>query len=301
MRLRNKFYILLLFNALLVLSLDSHSQVVTLNDGFEGPPTLDIPPVGWSNCNDGHSTVDTQPGFFNDHTQASQGQSYISLVTREINPPGTIETVWANLLTPFEINKEYFLTIDISRSHEFHGTFGFIDYYFDNPCILQIIGFNGDCVAPQDSELLWESNVLDNYDWQTINITLKPSKATFNYIAIRPNFVSPSVIKNSVVYVDNIKLITNEQFNIYIPNCFTPNGDGINDTFRVVGKNIDHQELRIYNRWGNLLFETFEKNESWNGCYKNTNCPVDEYCYIVIITFSNGVKIEKKGILTLLR
>jgi gliding motility-associated-like protein len=286
---------------LFVLNNSSHEQVLTLNDGFEGTPTQGLPPVGWNNCNDGHSSVDTQPGFFHDFTPAPQGQSYISIVTREVDPPGTIETVWANLLIPFEINKEYLLSLDLSRSHEFYGTYGFTDYYFDNPCILQIIGFNGDCVAPQDSELLWQSNALDSYDWLTFHVSVKPSKATFNNIAIRPNFISSSDIKNSVVYIDNLKLENKEFSSVYIPNCFSPNGDGVNDNFRVIGENIDHLELRIYNRWGNLVFETFDKNEVWAGRFKNADCPADEYCYYVTITFINGEKLEKKGILTLLK
>jgi gliding motility-associated-like protein len=292
---------MLLFITLNILNNTSHEQVVTSNDGFEGTPTKDIPPIGWNNCSDGHSSVDTQPGFFNDHTPASEGQSYISIVTREINPPGTIETVWSNLLTPFEISKEYLLSFDLARSHEFYGTVGFTDYYFDNPCILQIIGFNGDCAAPQDSEMLWQSDVLNNYNWQTYIATFKPSKATFNNIAIRPNFIAPGVIKNSVVYIDNLKLIRNESGNVFIPNCFSPNGDGINDSFRIVGENIDHLELRIYNRWGNLVFETSDKNEAWTGRIKNSDCPTGEYCYLAIITFSNGEKMEKKGTLTLLK
>ena len=56
-------------------------------------------------------------------------------------------------------------------------------------------------------------------------------------------------------------------FAVYIPNAFTPNGDGINDLFRPIGIGFDVEDyqLAIFNRWGHLIFLTHDLNDSWGG------------------------------------
>jgi len=67
------------------------------------------------------------------------------------------------------------------------------------------------------------------------------------------------------------KVSKNIDFNddlIYIPNSFTPNQDGFNDLFKpVIDSRIasDLYELSIYNRWGDLVFQTSDPNQAWNG------------------------------------
>jgi hypothetical protein len=72
-------------------SLATTGQVLTSNDGFE-TNLYYFPPSYWNNCDDNMSSGDIQPGAFNNHLPASQGNKYISLVTREFNVPGTVET-----------------------------------------------------------------------------------------------------------------------------------------------------------------------------------------------------------------
>ncbi len=59
----------------------------------------------------------------------------------------------------------------------------------------------------------------------------------------------------------------NDLFEVFIPNAFTPDGDGVNEVFRVSGTNIDDEEflMQIFNRWGALVFETRDVNGFWNG------------------------------------
>lgn len=204
----------------------SLAQVFTLNDGFEGNSQQGTPPPNWFNCNNGYSTVDTQPGVFNNYLSASQGQTYISLVTRQINPPGTVETAWADLIIPFEQDKCYEFKFDLSLTNQLYGTLNGVNYYFNTPCILQIVGFNGGCSSPQNSEILWESDLLNNYSWQTFNVHIVPQTGTFQNIAIRPFFSPPTNFQNSAVLVDNIRLenvvsLACDQGNITIPQGAT--------------------------------------------------------------------------------
>jgi gliding motility-associated-like protein len=67
--------------------------------------------------------------------------------------------------------------------------------------------------------------------------------------------------------------------NLFAPTAFTPNGDALNDSFVVTGQYITKLTLKIFDRWGALIFTT-EKNEPWNGTRSGTGQPVPEGTYI---------------------
>ncbi len=68
---------------------------------------------------------------------------------------------------------------------------------------------------------------------------------------------------------------------IIVPDVFTPNGDGINDRLDVFTAHISDYELRIYNRWGELVFRTNDINEKWDGSYKGVFYPTQSYAWLV--------------------
>lgn len=83
---------------------------------------------------------------------------------------------------------------------------------------------------------------------------------------------------NAVVSVSNeVEIIP--AASIYIPNAFTPNGDGINDTFGGVGEGITDYTMQIFDRWGNLLFESNNIDFQWDGNYKNEVVPTGVYVF----------------------
>ena len=86
-----------------------------------------------------------------------------------------------------------------------------------------------------------------------------------------------------------------------IPNAFSPNGDGINDVFRIQGFGIAHMDMRIFNRWGQLIFESKDVNEGWDGRYKGVLQPVDVYAYAISVAFTDGTTTTRTGSITLLR
>lgn len=67
-----------------------------------------------------------------------------------------------------------------------------------------------------------------------------------------------------------------------IPNAFTPNGDDINEVFRVYSIGINEFELLIFNRWGQLIYQSKDINEGWDGTYKGNQCQQDVYVYKLI-------------------
>jgi gliding motility-associated-like protein len=98
-----------------------------------------------------------------------------------------------------------------------------------------------------------------------------------------------------------------ENRNYFIPNTFSPNRDGQNDIFYPRGRSLDRiQSMRIFNRWGELVFErkNFPANsqaDGWNGMIRGQQAASDAYVYIIEIICENGQVVPLKGNVTLLR
>jgi gliding motility-associated-like protein len=86
---------------------------------------------------------------------------------------------------------------------------------------------------------------------------------------------------------------------IYVPNSFTPNGDGLNDTFGISGEAIQNFSMRIFNRWGDMIFETNSTDEQWNGTFKGQKAPTGSYVYKIFASGLTGKKVQKEGTITL--
>ncbi len=95
--------------------------------------------------------------------------------------------------------------------------------------------------------------------------------------------------------------------NLFIPNTFSPNNDGMNDVFYARGNGLlNIKSFRIFNRWGQVVFERTnlqanDANAGWNGKYNNQMQMADVYVYIVDVMCDNGIILSRKGNLTLLR
>ena len=91
---------------------------------------------------------------------------------------------------------------------------------------------------------------------------------------------------------------------MFVPNVFTPNNDNLNDFFfPVITCEFDEYHIVIYNRWGQLLFESFDQNEKWDGKYKNRE--VAEGVYFYLITYKHLLSSDKEryrsGSITIIR
>jgi gliding motility-associated-like protein len=89
---------------------------------------------------------------------------------------------------------------------------------------------------------------------------------------------------------------------IYIPSSFTPNDDGINDTWYPIGEGWEKIEVMVFNRWGELIFESKDLNGYWDGSYKNT-IVVQNDVYVYKVTWK-GIKNSQQvfyGKVTLIR
>jgi gliding motility-associated-like protein len=88
----------------------------------------------------------------------------------------------------------------------------------------------------------------------------------------------------------------------YVPNAFSPNGDGLNDIFRPVPVGMVNTEFfRVFNRYGEIIFETNKWMQGWDGNYKGRPQPVGTYVWVVKGTDRNGNITEAKGTVVLIR
>ncbi|OQP51850.1 hypothetical protein A4H97_26985 [Niastella yeongjuensis] len=88
---------------------------------------------------------------------------------------------------------------------------------------------------------------------------------------------------------------------VFVPNTFTPNGDGHNDVFQVYSAVTKTVRWMVFNQWGEKVFESNDINGTWDGFYKGKPQPVGVYVYVVSGMLSNGTKVTKKGTFNLVR
>ena len=101
---------------------------------------------------------------------------------------------------------------------------------------------------------------------------------------------------------DSIEIFNQCDYTIYMPNTFTPNNDGINDFFRIPPSNKNKLlTFRIYDRWGNLIFQTSKASVGWDGIYKNQATSPRVYIYYVDMLGLSKTKLSQKGFITLIR
>lgn len=88
---------------------------------------------------------------------------------------------------------------------------------------------------------------------------------------------------------------------VFAANAFSPNGDNLNDEFRIRGEVIKSLHLAIFNQWGEKVFETADKSVGWKGDYKGKPQPSGVYIYVCNIILMDGSSTTKKGSVNLVR
>lgn len=122
--------------------------------------------------------------------------------------------------------------------------------------------------VPFGSTIYWTS--IDTLVCYTcIDPVVYPSQTTV-YILHVTDAVGCTNEDTVVVYLDG---------NLYVPNAFSPNGDGNNDYFTILGKEIIKYNLRIFDRWGLQIFYSGEMTNQWDGTYKGQKVQIDTYVW----------------------
>jgi gliding motility-associated-like protein len=148
---------------------------------------------------------------------------------------------------------------------------------------------------PDGYEYTWNpSNSLD--DPQSQNPIASPDETTTYTV---------SIADGECVYTSSVTVRVFDFFcgdpDVYIPNAFTPNGDGQNEAMYVRGNFITELYFTIYDRWGEKVFETTDQNKGWDGKFKGRDCDPAVYVYYLEMTCEGGFTYFEKGNITLIR
>jgi gliding motility-associated-like protein len=104
------------------------------------------------------------------------------------------------------------------------------------------------------------------------------------------------------IIIDTQRVLIFNQCDIFVPQAFSPNGDGNND--RLTPKEVCISQLiyfRVYDRWGQLMFESRTTGQGWDGTYKGVKQPMETYAWIVEGLDADGNRIKRSGTSVLLR
>ena len=175
---------------------------------------------------------------------------------------------------------------------------------------VSIVDFNGTLTATPNITLQGKTVVLEiNNKFQVIawlpqsqfpnqtsgiqSVVMGDSSQTFSVVLQSANGCSDTA---------SVRVIIDPtSFNIYVPNAFTPNGDGRNDVFYIVGPAIKDLELHIFNQWGQQIYATRDRSRGWNGLFNGQQQPAGVYVFTVKAVLYNGTVITKKGTFLLIR
>ena len=149
------------------------------------------------------------------------------------------------------------------------------------------------------------STDISNFNWYFINNNGYTSTSSSTSDLFQESGVYPValIVKNKWGCLDTVvKTITiAEDQALFVPNSFTPNGDGINEIFQPKGKGLLKYNLMVFDRWGQKIYETADFADGWDGTFKGLECKQDSYVWKITASYPQGKVKEYTGHVTLNR
>ncbi len=145
----------------------------------------------------------------------------------------------------------------------------------------------------------------DTWAWdfgdQATSATQSPS-----HIYLQPGVYTVTLTSNNQYgCVDSLTkqdyIIIYQQPIVFIPNVFTPNGDGANDELKVLANGVKYFDWKVFNRWGEKVFDSNNVTQGWNGLYQTKECQPGVYTYTLDIVFDDNSNRNMKGSVTLMK
>ena len=163
--------------------------------------------------------------------------------------------------------------------------------------------------APQiNTQVEFTNNAVDanTFEWLfgDLNATSEDENPTYNYVTAGTYTVT-QIVTNSLGCVDSATALINVNEDLIyppaVPSGFSPNGDGENDVLLVRGGPFKAVNLKVYNSWGNLLFESNDQAIGWDGTWKDKLLPAGDYVYTVYAEMETGEIYQFTGSISILK
>lgn len=173
------------------ISLNGQKLIHFSNPSFEGEPSDATVPVGWLPCEQG-TTPDILPGFWGVYREASEGDTYLGLITRS---DGTWESITQRLDQSLQAGECYRFTLDLARSSTYNQ--------YNRPIRLRVWGSTLKC---EKKQLLLETDFIEHAYWKSYEVKYYP-KASINYIIFEAYYEDGGFRHPGNILLDNLSPI----------------------------------------------------------------------------------------------
>lgn len=143
----------------------------------------------------------------------------------------------------------------------------------------------------ENGQVLETTDVDTNTEFQVVNL---PGDPQIKYFIVIGYSDFGAETRSNIIRVE-------DKSHVFFPNAFTPDGDGLNDVFTAQGRYLETYELRIFNRWGEMIFISNQQDEGWNGTYNGIEVPQGSYAFSATIVDNLGNDLSTAGTVFLLR
>ena len=149
-------------------------------------------------------------------------------------------------------------------------------------------------ICPGDIVKLDAGN-FEKYLWSTGDTT--------SFISVSDSGVYSVLVENSdgCSATDSAEIVVGCGYGIWFPNAFSPDEDGVNDFYRGYAMDVSDYHLILFNRMGQMVFESKEIDKGWNGITNEQLSPIGVYGYVVTYRIAGGDLTKKRGTFTLIR
>ena len=248
----------------------------------------------------------------------------VAPVTAEINcvgndtvqlaaPPGFKQYEWwnANYSTRIAVGDTVRVT-GLKENDRIHVRMIPFDSYGCEDTLTAIVKANARPTAPlryptvytmiNTDTRLQARNIGNGYRWQPPNGLSNSSvrEPVFNYDKDQ-EYLIRILAANGCLTTDTVLVRVEDGADILVPDAFSPNGDGRNDRLDIFTRGLSKIRFWVFNRWGQLMFETTDPSQKWDGRFSGVPQPLETYVWIAEGTTLTGRIIRKRGQTVLIR
>lgn len=276
--------------------------VVTSNNGCTDTiqkvvPVYNLP---FADFNYSNSCVG-QPIFFSDSSKASSGDAITNwnwnfgntFTSTAVNPVYTF-TNTGNQNISLTVTTDKGCSDSITKSVTVRPKPNAKFSMTNNPTLAQeIVFFTDFSFSPTSTITAWSWDFGDGGGASAQNPT--------NIYQNQGTYTVELVVTDNYGCSDTSKLEISVTLLPLVPTAFSPNGDNNNDLLFVKGGPFENMNFRVYNNWGELIFETTDQKVGWDGKYKGQDAPIGVYVWVLDVDMFNNKSVRKTGDVTLLR